>query len=163
MADEYLKYGAIVVTGNPRGNCLPVVIDGTPKPGTIMQIKTATAQVNGRYTATAYAPGGSGQRPVGPLMVLKEDTLQGRPITEAYAAGDWADVYCPLPGDELLCLVKNIAGTETFAIGDIMMPEEGTGLLIDTSSPEIEPFILLEADTSVWTADTLMHVIHTGY
>lgn len=160
--NEYNLYQTIVVTGNPKGNFLPFVIEGTPKPGTIMQIKTATAKVNGRYTAIAYAPGGSGQRPVGPIMVLMHDELQGRTIHDAYATGSWGMCYCPIPGDELLCLVKNIAGTETFAIGDLLMPEQTTGLLIDTSSPEIEPFVLLEADTSVWSADTLMHVMYTG-
>lgn len=164
MAGESALYGSIIVSGEPRGNKIPVVIDGTPKPGTIMQIKAATAKEGGKYTAEVYNRDASGNNPQGPIMVLVENYLAGGTINTAYADGDWAWCYCPIPGDELLCLVKNIAGTETFAIGDIMIPEDGSGLLIDTAStPEVEPFILLEADTTVWSADTLMHVMFTGY
>lgn len=158
-------YDTIVISPEPRGGrFVGGVIDGTPKPGTVMQIKAATAKVGGLFTWEVYNRDASSNRPQGPLGVLCEDRLQGKLITDAYVSGTHGQIYIPTFGDELLMLVKNIAGTETFAIGDIMIVEDGSGLLIDTTgSPEIEPFMLAEPDTSVWSADTHMHCFFTGF
>jgi hypothetical protein len=50
------------------------------------------------------------------------------------------------------------------AIGDLLIPVDGTGLLIATTgSPEIEPFMCLETASDVVAAGTLLHCIFTGY
>ncbi len=68
----------IILATQRRGVTIEGIIDGTPKPGQIMQIKLDTAKVGGRFTWQVYTPGGNAQRPVGPLAVLDMDDLQGR-------------------------------------------------------------------------------------
>ena len=71
-----------------------------------------------------------------------------------------------MPGDELNMLVR-AAGTATSdsqAIGDLYIVDDGTGLLVATSSgEESEPFICMETVSDVVTAGTMVHVMFTGY
>ena len=69
----------------------------------------------------------------------------------------------PAAGEEINVLVANIAGTsDSFAIGDLLMVNDGDGKLIATTgSPESEPFIVLETQSAI-TADTLIHCMYTG-
>ena len=161
------KGNKIIVTANPKGNRLSVVIDGTPKPGTIMTIKPGSSFVQGRpeYEAAGTSTGlmsADGDRI--PIAVLDMDQKGGRPNDEAYVDGEVAEVYFPLPGDELNVLKLDVAGTgDDFAVGDKLIVDDGTGkVLITAGSPESEPFLSLEVVTDP-TADQLVHCQYTGY
>ena len=156
----------IIVNPAPRGIFMEGVMAAsqTPKPGTIMQMDATVALVSGRHTFTPYSRDADGDMPKGPLWVLLPDRLQGKTVTDAYAAGDRCFLYCPLAGDELNLLLDDISGTtDDHAAGEILMVDTETARLIATTgSPESEPFLLLEAITDP-VADTLAWVIYTGY
>lgn len=161
------KGNKIIVNAHPMGRRLegPIKTGETPKPGTVMQIDVSAGLNDyAQFTYEAFNADGDGTRPIGPLFVLLEDELQGRTATTAYAAGENAFVYVPLPGDELNMLVLNIAGTaDDHAIGEMLIVDDTTGKLIATTgTPETEPFMLLETITDP-TADTLAHCIYTGH
>jgi len=150
----------IIVTAEPGGVFKEGPISGTPKPGTVMQIKAATAKVNGNFTWEVYNKASDGVNAL--IAVLLPDTLRGKVATAAYANGDHGFLYCPIPGEELNMLVADVSGTgDDHAIGDTMMVDDGTGKLVAASSADAEPFQLLEAATDP-TADALMHAIFTG-
>lgn len=153
----------IVLTPEPRGRFLEGICSGTPKPGTVMQVKAATEPVGGKHTWEVYDAAADGNQRL--IAVALEDALQGKTVSDAYVSGDQIFLYCPLPGDELNMLVANIAGTsDTFAIGDIMIVDDGTGKLVATTgSPESEPFVVMETVSTALTADALVHCIFTGY
>lgn len=145
----------------------------TPKPGTVLQFKAATSPVAGQFTAELYDRDFHGNRPKGPLLILLEDDLQGRVSTDAYVSGDQLPVVTPYAGEEYNMLVANLTGSgsgaqDVVAIGDLWVPEDGTGKLISTASyggtgiPEIEPFMSMEAVASL-SADTHVWMIYTGY
>jgi hypothetical protein len=50
-------------------------------------------------------------------MFAVEDELQGKEISEAYAADDQVQVWVPQRGDEVYCLIKH---AQTIAIGDFL-------------------------------------------
>ena len=154
----------IVVSPHPKGRFLDGIISGTPKPGTVMQIKAATEPVAGQYTFEVYDQAADGNRPQGPIFVLREDELQGITVDTAYADGATGLLYCPLPGDELLMLFANVAGTgDDHAIGEKLIIDDGTGKLIATTgTPECEPFMCAETVTDP-TADFLAHVFYSGF
>lgn len=147
----------IILSPEPRGRFFEGTIEGTPKPGTLMQIKAATEPVNGRYTYEAYNRAADGDRY--PLLVLLPDHYQGKTATDAYVTGTRGFLYAPLPGDELNVLKGDVSGTaDDFAIGDMLMIDDGTGKVIATTgTPEAEPFVCLETVTDP-TADQLVHV-----
>jgi len=156
-------FNTIVVSPQPVGRWKECIVDGTPKPGTVMTIKAAVEPVNGCFTYEAFNADADGDKRV--IAVLCEDRLQGKTVdSTAYVAGDRGFLYFPIPGDELLMLVTNAAGTDQFAIGDLLMVDDGTGKLIGTGSNESEPFQVLETLAPVaLTADVLLHVMFTGY
>lgn len=156
----------IVISPESKGHYVEGIIGAglTPKPGTIMQLDYSVALKGGRHTWKLYDADADGGRPKGPIIVLREDHLQGRLATTAYAAGERAFGYIPLPGDELNLLVANIAGTgDDHAAGEVLIIDDTTGLMIATTgSPETEVAVLLEAITDP-TADTLAWCQWTGY
>lgn len=153
----------IVLTTPPKGNFLEGYITGTPKPGQFVQIDAAVEPIGGRFTWEPYAPGTDGHQRL--VAILREDDLQGRTVDDAYVTGSRCFMYCPIPGDMLMALIANIAGTpDSFAIGDILIIDTGTGKLIATTgSPESEPFMMMETVSTALTADTLKKVMFTGY
>jgi hypothetical protein len=156
---------SIVVTSNPRGVFMEGIIGAglTPKPGTIMQIQIATALKGGRHTWELYAPGTSGAKPKGPLIVLREDPYQGKTVSDAYAAGDRAFGYSPIAGEELNLLLEDIAGTaDDHLLGEIVIPKTATGKLIATTGTPSVTFLLKEAVTDP-VADTLVWTQYGGY
>lgn len=158
-----MALGNNIVLAVPRmGVTLQGYISGTPKPGTMMQVKAGTAKVNGRFTYEVYAPGTDGDRR--PVIILDADWKQGRIATTAYADGDFAELYCPAMGEEMNILKGDVAGTgDDFAIGDLLIADTGTGkFILTTGSPESEPFQCLETVTDP-TADQLVHAMYTGY
>lgn len=156
------KGKGIVVSASPRGAFIEGIISGTPKPGTVMQLKAATEPSQGNYTWEVFNGAADGERTL--IAVLLHDWPNGKTVDQAYANGDIGQLYIPAPGDELNVLLQNQAGTaDSFAIGDKLIVDKGTGLLIATTgTPESEPFIVLETLAGL-TADTLCHVIFTGY
>jgi hypothetical protein len=160
----------IVVSPFPKGHRVEGIIGAglTPKPGTIMQLQPATALVGGRHTWELYNGDADGGRPKGPIIVLTPDFYQGRTATDAYAAGERAFGYIPLPGDELNLLVANLTGTgddhtkgETLIISTAADATQGK-MLATASTPETEVAQLLETITDP-LADTLAWCIWTGY
>jgi len=153
---------AIVLSAEPRGVFKEGIVSGTPKPGTIMQIKESTEPVGGKHTWEVFDADENGSQRL--IAVLLEDSLQGKTVSDAYVDGDQCFLYCPIPGDELNVLLENQVGTsDSFAIGDLLRVEDGTGKLLATSgTPESEPFVVMETLSAI-TADSLCHVMFTGY
>lgn len=155
----------IIVSSEPQGKFMEgyIATGETPKPGTILQRDPTVALKGGRHTYKIFA-GSDGENPLGPLYILLNDYLRGGDVATAYAAGDRCFLYTPVAGEEFNLLVKNIDGTgDDHALGEKLMVDGGTGMLIATTgTPENEPFQLLEAITDP-TADTLAWVIYSGH
>lgn len=156
------KGNKIIVNPDPRGIFKECIISGTPKPGTVMQVKAATEPIGGCYTWEVFNAAADGDQRL--IAVLLENELLGALPTDAYADGDRGFLYCPLPGDELNMLLLDVAGTgDDFAIGDLLMVDDGTGKLVATTGdPESESFICMETVTDP-TADHLTRCMFTGY
>lgn len=152
----------IIVSSNPRGVFIEGIVNGTPKPGTVMQLDVSEAPVQGKFTWEPYNADADGNQRL--IAVLRPDHLQGKKATEAYADGDVCFLYCPVMGEELNMLLKNVGGTgDSFSRGDRLIVDDGNGKLINTTgTPESEPFQILE-DVPALTEDTLAHCMFTGY
>ena len=159
-----MAIGNEIVISSPYGRKVEGIISGTPKPGTVMQIKAATAAVGGRLTWEVYNAAADGDQRL--IAVLDIDHLQGKISTDAYVDGQHGFLWVPLPGDELNMLVS-APGTGTgdaIAIGDLFMVNDGDGLLVDTTgSPESEPFQAIEAVSDVVSTGTLVACVYTGH
>jgi hypothetical protein len=150
----------IVVSGDPKGHFIEGIIEGTPKPGTAMMVKAATEpDAGGRLTYVVWNGAQDGERDE--VLILVNDNLQGKLITDAYATGERGFLYAPVRGDEVKVLLANITGTgsgtdDAFAIGDKLIIDDGTGKFIKTTgSPEMEPFKVIETVTTLLGADSL--------
>ncbi len=121
----------------------------TPKPGTILQVDPTATRVGNNEVAKIYNRDADGDRPAGPHIVLLEDRMRGRTPDDAYAAGDMAPAYIPLPGDELNLLFGNAVGTaDDITAGGLGMVDDGTGKIIGTTgSPEEEVCVFMESYT----------------
>lgn len=151
----------ILLTAHPQGRFLEGTIYGTPKPGTVMEIKAPYYEGN-EHQWQVFS-GGSGTRTL--IAVLLEDKLQGKTVDDAYVSGTRGFLYCPIAGEEMNMLIADVAGTgDTHLALETMIVQTATGLLIATTgSPEAEPFQLLEAISTALTADTLYPCMYTGY
>lgn len=156
-----MKGTRILITSKPRGVFEDVYINGTDKPGTCMEIDAAVAAVGNVFTYQAYgttaASGGNfvsndGDRKA--IAVLMEKDHEAKTYDDAYADGDMGRVYFPAVGEDLNMLVANVAGTgDSFAIGDELMVDDGTGkLMACDSDAEAHPFTVRET-MSALTAD----------
>lgn len=161
-----MKNNVIVLSANPGGRHVEGFINAgeTPKPGTIMQIDPTQTNVGGRHVWKIYNPGTDGENPLGPHIVLVNDFLRGASLDVAYAAGDRCFGYIPLPGEELNLRLKNLDGTnDDHALGEKLMVDTGTGLLIPTTgTPENEVAVLKEVVTDP-TTDTLAWCEWSGH
>lgn len=157
-----MKGTRILADSAMRGVVEDVIVYGTPKPGTVMEITPATEPVGNMFQYQAYgttaASGGKfvsndGDRKVIAVLLEKDD--EAMTYNDAYTSGDRGRVYFPLPGEKLNMLVANVSGTgDTFAIGDEMMVDDGTGKLIACDSDaEAHPFTILETEATALTAD----------
>lgn len=130
----------IVVQSNPRG----VFIEGTlasgqtPLPGQCISIMS-----DGLYEVWNGAADGEQDE----VIILCEDSLRGRTVDDAYAAGDHFFAYIPANGELVQVLYGNASGTaDDVAIGTKLMIDDGTGkAILTTGSPESEPFKAMEA------------------
>lgn len=159
------KGNRIVLTPD-RGYPVEGIINAaeTPKPGTCYQIDPTQAVQGNRNVWKVYTTGTDGARPKGPMIILTEDILQGKTMTDAYAAGDRAFGFVPLPGCELNLLHLNVAGTaDDVAAGDKLIVDDTTGKWFTTTgSPQTEPAMAMEAVVDP-TADSLMWCIWSGF
>jgi len=157
------KGNEIIVSAEPQGRFIEGIVSGTPKPGTVMQVKAATAaDASGKHTWEVYNAAADGNQRL--IAVLLPDALSGQLASTAYVTATRCFLYVPIAGEELNMLYANISGTsDAFAVADIMMVDDGTGKLVATTgTPESEPFICLEAQTAL-TADALVWSMFTGY
>lgn len=152
---EAVDRNVIVVASNPRGVFLEGVIDGTPKPGTVMQVKAGVdPDSGGRLTYEAYNKNADGD--ASEIIVLREDWGQGKTIDDAYVSGSRGFLYVPANGEELMMLVANQSGTgEAFTIGESLSIDDGTGMLVEAAG-NTKPFVVME-EAGALTADT--HVL----
>lgn len=114
-------------------------------------------QPTGLQTGKIYAPGTDGAVAGAVWIVTNDDLkLKGGLITDSYAAGETASVYCPMSGDLLNLLIKNLSGTgDDHAVEEILIVDDATGLFIpDTATPFQKKAKLLQTITDP-TADTL--------
>jgi hypothetical protein len=143
----------ILLSTDPKGRFSEVIISGTPKPGTFLEMTTA-ALVGGRETMQAVSRT-TGTK--GPVCILLEDNQQGKSVSDAYVSGTRAPVYWPLAGDEMNALVADVAGTAQFnaTVGQSYVIQN-TGKLVANSSNNAVPFQSLEAVTDPQTDYLLM-------
>lgn len=152
----------ILVSAEPKGHFTEGYISGSGvKPGMIVERDLSLPMIGGRHGYRVYQPGTDGERRE--VIIVLEDYLQGRLASDAYSDGDHIFLYSPVAGDEMNILLLNLSGTaDDHLIGEMVMPDTGTGKFIATTgSPEMEPFRLLEAVTDP-TADTLAWAVCTG-
>ena len=157
------KGNSILVSANMRGRKIEGYINAALQPGVIVQIDVSEGVGgDGRFDYEAWNVDADGNQR--PLFLLLEDDLQGKLMSAAYVSGDRCFLYFPQPGEEFNVLLLDISGTgDDFVLGDLLIVNDGDGKLIATTgSPESEPFMVLEAITDP-TADTLVHVLYTGY
>ena len=156
-----MKGTRILVTSKPRGVFEDCYVSGTPKPGTVMQIKAATAAVGGLFTMEVFNADADGDQRM--IAVLLEKDQEGKIYSDAYVDGDLGRVYFPLSGEKLNMLFENVSGTgDDVAIGDLFEVDDSLGTLHATASGESEPFVALEATTDPMAAHWEM-CMFTGY
>ena len=158
-----MSYGnEIVVTSPPGGRFDEGTILGTPKPGTCMQVAAGIEPVGGRFSYEVYNSNADGEQR--PVCVLLPDHLQGKTAADAYSNGTRGFLYFPREGEELNMRVADIVGTtDDHTIGEILMIDDGTGLLVTTTgSPESEAFQVLETKADP-VADSLLLCRYTGH
>lgn len=102
------------------------VSDGAITPGMAI-----TMAADGHYDQTVAAPAAALKAD---LKIAKEDALQGKTITNAYAATDQVFYYVPLPGDVIHAFVKTGADID---VGDKLVVEGRTsGLFVEAVGTE---------------------------
>lgn len=157
----------VVVSSEPKGHfCEGIIGAGitAARPGVAMQIDASVDLQGGRHTWKLYDADADGGMPKGPIIILREDRLQGRGLADAYTAGERAFGYVPLPGDELNLMLGDVAGTaDDHVKGEVLIIDDATGEFIATTgTPETEVAVLLETVTDP-TADTQAWCQWTGY
>lgn len=121
-----MKGNEIIVSTEPKGRFEGCIIDGTPKPGTCMQMKAGVEAVQGQYTFEVYNRAADGIP--APVIVLREDNMQGKTATQAYADNDQGFLYWPQVGECLNMLLTD--PNAAIAIGDKYSIDDGTGKLV---------------------------------
>ena len=151
--------GEIIVAAHPRGHFREFYISSTPKPGVALEIVPATALVNGRETMRVItrATGAKGE-----VIVLTNDSMQGKTYDDAYVSGTRAFGYDPVGGEEMNMRVADVSGTgDDVAIGDLFGIEQNTGKLKANSSYTSAPFSAMETVTDP-AADYLLFCRYLG-
>ncbi len=161
----------IVASGDPKGVFRDVIISGTPKPGTILEMTTA-AESQGKmtYGLPARASGAKGA-----IAVYCPDELQGaigvgaslgaqlgHTPGDAAVSGQVGRIYFPVAGEEMNMIVASVAGTaDDVAIGALFGVEQSTGKLKADSSYTSAPFMATEVITDP-TADYVACFLYLG-
>lgn len=157
-----MKGTRILGTTKPRGVFEDIIVVGTPKPGTVMEIVTTEPVANvfeyAVYGTRAHSTGqgveNDGDRKA--IAVLMERDQDAKTFDDAYVTNDRGRVYFPAMGERINMRVEDVAGTgDDFAIGEEMMVDDGTGkLLTADGNAQAHPFTILETITDP-TADHL--------
>ncbi len=166
-----MKGNEIVLSSYPQGKFIEGLISGTPKPGTLMQLKASVEPVNGRHTYEVYAPG-TGDGTPGEVLVLRADDLQGKTNDDAYVTGTRCFLYAPIAGEELNVRKADISGTgsglEDLNIGEKLLVVDGTGKVSPSAvgiayatGPVAYPFVSMETVTDQ-PAEMLIWVKYRG-
>ena len=161
----------IIISSHPKGVFEEIIVDGTPKPGTVMYRKNV-AEVSGAGewepagTTGSLGMGADGDMiPIAVLLCFADHAAcpPGRTAEDAYVDGERAAVYFPAHGEKLNMLFGNAAGTaDDVTIGMKMIVDDGTGKLVPTTgTPASQPFVALEAITDP-TADQLFACQYSG-
>jgi hypothetical protein len=153
----------IIISAEPQGRFLEGIVDGTPLPGTCMQIKAGVAAQSGRLTYEAYDADADGD--MRPILVLLNKRSRGEDVDSAAVDGERIQLYAPAMGEELNVRVAapGTGTSDAFAVGDLLMINAGDGLLIaSASTPESEPFQVIEAVSDVVSTGTLVACMYTG-
>jgi len=117
----------IVTKGKSYGHHDEGILDTAAYPG--MHIQLAA---DGHYDPSPQTTAELVKRP---FKILKEDSYQGKTVNDQYAVGALGFYYEPLPGDEILALVK--AG-ENIVVADVLIQEGGgTGLFVEAAGTEV--------------------------
>lgn len=143
-----MRGSKILLQANPKGTFLEGTMGDTSKPGTIMQVKASTADVGGRPTYVAAAPGTDGYGVQS--AVLLEDDMQGFLSDTSYVSGRRCRLYVPIPGEEMNVRVGEVAGTgNTYAVGDRLAIDAEDGILVPCVTSAVCLFIARETLTQV--------------
>jgi len=165
-----MKGTRILVSSPTRGVYEDIIVVGTPKPGTCMELVPATEPVGGLFSYAVYgtqaASGGNFVAADGDkkaVAVLLEKDQEADTYNDAYVSGDRGRAYFPAMGEELNMLFQNQSGTaDSFAIGDEAMIDDGTGkLLAVDSDAEAQPFTVRETMAAL-TADAWVRCRFNG-
>ena len=165
-----MKGTRIQASSPSRGVFENCIIQGTPKPGTVMELQPAVAPVGGMFTYQAYGTQAydngdfvenDGDRKVIAILLEKDD--EGGIYSDAYADADIGRLYFPVMGEHFNMILANQSGTgDSFAIGDELMVDNGDGkLMACNTDAEAHPFTCLEVVAAL-TADGLGWVRFNG-
>lgn len=156
----------IILTPEPRGRRVEGIIEGGLYPGTVVMVKAgSTRDAGGRLPFVAWNK--SAQNVPGLVAILDYDKFQGQTADDAIPDGKRGFVYYPLAGDELNMLVQDQSGTgatSDFSVGDTLVAEDGTGLLIDSvpDAAGVAPQFECQENYTDMAADTRLHVRFVG-
>lgn len=131
-----MKGNEIIASTDPRGVFMEGFISGSGlKPGTLMQVKNAVEPILGKFTYEVYSPG-TGDGTPKPVIVLREDHLQGKGVDDAYSTGTRCFLYMPAHGEMLNVRKADISGTgsatEDLTISQMCTVVDGTGKIAGT-------------------------------
>lgn len=146
MPTTITKGNEIIVESNPKGVFKEVLVSGTPKPGTCMELVGSTeADANGHHTYRAVTGVDGAARPVAILTNLL-GALQGLTRDDAKVSGDLEMIYFPVAGEEFNMLIRDQPGTGTASlsnVGDRLGIDGASGMLQAVGSGAYAPFDLL--------------------
>lgn len=135
-------------------------------PGMIVQEDPTQTEIGGRRAWKLYSRDADGNNPKGPFIIVTEDILQGKTMSDAYGTGSGTRLFGAIPksGCEFNGYFGNQSGTADDVVkGELGIVDSGTGKIIPTTgSPETEVVQFLETLTDP-TADALLHMQWTGY
>lgn len=102
------------------------VAGGAITPGMAVRLQAAGTYLQESLAQASALKGG--------LKIAKEDALQGKTFTQAYANGDQLFFYSALPGDHIHAFVKT---GQNIAVGDLLVVEGGgSGLFVEAAGTE---------------------------
>lgn len=164
-----MKGTRILASSPQRGVMEQVIVVGTPKPGTVMELADVDP-VGNIYSYSPYgtkaASGGNyvtadGNRKAIAIL-LENDPINGI-YSRSYVTGEYGYIYWPVMGEWFNMILENQSGTaESFSITSELMVDDGTGkLLACDSDAEAHPFTCLETQSAL-TADVWCLVRFNG-
>ena len=154
-----MRNSTIILNPEPKGVFKEGQLAVAAYPGTFVTLKrSVTTLVGGRHTWEPFQTTQGADGDLNLTCVLYEDWGQGAMYNTQYAANSRFRGYCPLPGEELNCLLKDIAGTgDVHNFGEILEIDAVSGkLIVSTNAATLAKFQLLEqvgaisTDTWVW-------------